>query len=598
VGGDAEVLDHRHAAAADAGDPRAFDRVQLVAVLAAGGGMTLAIATFVLAGTIAFAVERRRREIALLRAVGATPGQVRRRLLRQTAVIGLSAGVAGCGLATALFAPFTDALVSVGLAPEGFVVAPHWLPYAIAVAVGGVVALLATLVAARRALAVRPGEALVESSLPLRRMSPVRALLGLVALGGGLTLVIVLASGAIAYATLAAFCFMIAVALLGPYVIGWPAALAGRTLPAGGGAGFLASSALASGRFRTGAVGAAIALVVALAGTQVLGIATAQRSTQRTTAARVHADHVLVARAGDGLPPSVAAAAKLEGARAAGVVSTDVFLLDDGLTHEGDSWVAAGLDPAAARGTLDLGVRAGSLDAVRGDGIAVSDTLAEAGGVRVGSVLHARLADATPAALRVVAIYRRANGLGDIVLPHELALAHAAAALDSAVFLTGAQDLRAVARAVPAVEVRSRAAYLDGVRAEGQDAARAQWVIVALMILVAVMAAFNTGAMAAAERRRELVLARLSGATRAQVIGALTLETLVTTVTGIGVGVAVVLASLSRAGSDPHGGPLVVPWGQAAIVVGGAVALGLVGTLVPAALVGRARLTALAGLRE
>jgi putative ABC transport system permease protein len=119
-------------------------------------------------------------------------------------------------------------------------------------------------------------------------------------------------------------------------------------------------------------------------------------------------------------------------------------------------------------------------------------------------------------------------------------------------------------------------------------------VIVALMIAVSAMAAFNTGALAAAERRRELVLARLGGATRGQVIGSLTLEALVTTLAGIGAGVAVVLASLARVGDDPSGGPLAIPWGQAALVVAGAAALGLIGTLVPTALVGRARLTALA----
>jgi putative ABC transport system permease protein len=603
AGGGAQVLDRRHAAAADAGDPRAFDRVQLVAVLAAGGGMTLAIAIFVVAGTIAFAAERRRREIALLRAIGATPGQVRRLLLGETALIGLLAGAAGTLAATAASSLSTDALVSVGLAPDGFAVAPHWIPNAIAVAVGVVIALLATLVAARRALVVRPGEALVESALPSRRIGVVRALLGVVALGGGLTLVIVLASAAISYATLAAFCFMIGVALLAPILIGWPTALVGRTLLAAGGAGFLAGAALGTGRFRAGAVGAAIALVVALAGTQALGLATAQRATERAAAARVQADHVLVARAGDGLPPSVAAtAAQLPGATAAGIVSTDVFLLDRGLTHEGDSWDAAGLDPATTHGTLDLDVRAGSLAAVRGTGIAVSDTVARAGGLSVGKVLHARLADATPARLRVVAIYRRANGLGDIVLPRALALAHAGAALDTAVFVAGsdaavARGLEAIARAVPTVAVRSRADYLRDVRAQGQENARAQWVIAALMIVVSAMAAFNTGVMAASERRRELVLARVSGATRGQVVGALTLESLVTTLAGIGAGIAVALASLAGAGSDPAGGALVVPWGQVGLVAGAGVALGLIGTLVPAALVGRGRLTALSGLR-
>jgi putative ABC transport system permease protein len=206
--------------------------------------------------------------------------------------------------------------------------------------------------------------------------------------------------------------------------------------------------------------------------------------------------------------------------------------------------------------------------------------------------------------LSVVAIYDRANGMGDIVLPRGLALAHATAALDSAVFVAGGRDpeaareLDGLARAVPNAAVRSRDAYLYDVEARGQEAARAQWVAIALMIGISVMAAFNTGAMAAAERRRELVLARLGGATRAQVAAALTLESLVTTLTGIGIGASVVFASLAGAGSDPDGGPLVIPWDQAGLVIAGAAAIGLIGTLVPAALVGRARLTALAGLRE
>jgi putative ABC transport system permease protein len=151
---------------------------------------------------------------------------------------------------------------------------------------------------------------------------------------------------------------------------------------------------------------------------------------------------------------------------------------------------------------------------------------------------------------------------------------------------------------VPSAVVRSRAQYLDDIRTQGQDNAHAQWVIVALMIAIAVMAAFNTGTLAAAERRRELVLARLAGATRRQVIASSTLEATVTTLTGIAIGIAVAVASLARVGHDPSGGPLAIPWGQAGLVVAGAAAVGLLGTLVPAALVGRARLTAPAGLRE
>jgi putative ABC transport system permease protein len=224
--------------------------------------------------------------------------------------------------------------------------------------------------------------------------------------------------------------------------------------------------------------------------------------------------------------------------------------------------------------------------------------------VTLGRVLRARMADATSATLRVVAIYRRANGIGDLVLPRATALAHAVAPLDSAVFVAGgsnprvARGLDAIVRDVPTAAVLSRAQYLDNIRARAQDNAAAQWILVALMIAISVMAAFNTGAMAAAERRHELVLARLAGATRRQVIGSLTLEAIATTLAGIAVGTAVALASLVQVADDPSGGPLVVPWGQAGLALAGAAAVGLIGTLIPAALVGRARLTALAALRE
>ncbi|MBV9001971.1 MAG: FtsX-like permease family protein [Solirubrobacterales bacterium] len=604
LGGNVQVLDRRHAAAADTGDPTAYDRIQLVAVIASGGGITLAIAIFVLGGTVAYTAERRRRQIAMLRAVGATPGQVRAMLMRETAAIGLLAGAAGCLAATALFGLFARALTAVGLAPDGFVITPSWIPYSIAVGVGVVVAVLATLLAARRALSVRPGEALVESAMPARRLGVVRALLGILALGGGLTLVIALSSSALAFATLAAFAFMIGVALLGPVLIGRPAAFAARALLPAGGAGFLAGSGVRAGRFRVGALGAAVALVVALTGTQALSIATTQRTTQRATAERVRAEYVVVPAAGGGLPPALAtAAARLPGVTATGVLSTEVYLLDHALANNSSSWNAAGLDPSSARGTLDLDVQTGSLDAVRGNGVAVSETLARTGGVRVGRVLHARLADATPAELRVVAVYRRSNGLGDIVLPHHLALEHAAAPLDSAVFISGrgagwARGLRAIVGAVPTAVMQSRTAYLADVKALGQQQSQAQWAIAALMILIAAMAALNTGALAAADRRRELVLARLCGATRGQVIRAWTLDSFLTTVAGIATGAVVVLASLAGAGSDPTGGAIAIPWGQAGLVLGGGLVLGLVGALLPAAVIGRAPLTALAGARE
>jgi len=608
AGPDAETLDHRHASAADPADPRAYEREALVAVVASSGGMTAAIAVFVVAGTLAFVVERRRRELALLRAVGATPGQVRRLLLGEVALVGLVAGVAGCALAALLAGPAAAVLTDVGLAPDGFRVDRHWIPDATAIATGAVVAVLASLVAVRRALAVRPGEALAEAAVPPRRTSIVRLLLGLAAVGGGIALLIVLGSQGVEFSGLFAFTFALGLALLAPVALGRPAGLLGVPLRrAGGGASFLAGTALATGARRTGAVAAAIALVIAIAATQSLTLATTQERTREVTAQRTAATAVLVPSSPAGLPPGLAREARaLPGvAAAAGVVTTEVALLDGGLTNGDEPWTAAGLDPEQARGALDLRVLAGSLDAVRGRDVAVSDDLA-GDRVEVGDVLDARLADATPARLRVVAIYDRADGLGDVVLDHDLALAHATAAVDDAVFVAArpgregrvARGVERLARQDPAALALDRDGYLAGVRAAGADDARAQWVVIALMALLAAMSVVNSGALAAAEHRRELAPARLAGATRRQVLRALTLEALAVALVGVAGGVAVVAVSMSGVGADGSAGGLVVPFGEVGLILGAAAALGLAGMLVPAAIAARAPLAAGAGVRE
>ncbi|MDA0181638.1 ABC transporter permease [Solirubrobacter phytolaccae] len=583
-----EVLPRSEASAADAGNPRALAQEELFAVIGAGGGMTIFVAIFVVAGTITFITDRRRREIALLRAMGATPGQVRRMLLVETALVGLLAGAVGCGGALLLAGTLADALTNVGVAPEGFTVRPHWIAHVVGLVAGTLVALLASLVAVRRGLKVRPGEALVAAAVPQRRLGPVRAVLGLLALGGGVTLVIALSHDATAYAVLAALCFALGVATLSPLLLGHPAALLGRLIGADGASRFLAGAGLATGRFRVGAVAGPIALVVALAGAQVISIATAGEAVREVSAARVQADHVLVASSGGGLPPEIA-----DRLGATGMVATEVFLLDRELSNGSSAWPAAGLDPETLDGTLDLDVRAGSLTDVRGDGIAVSTRLAEAGDVELGATLSARMADAGPRRLRVVAIYERALGMGDIVLPRALALEHATAPLDSAVFVRGHADVE-----FPTVERLTRADYFRALDSELEDGAQVQWVVAALMLLMAAMAVFNSGAMAAAERRPELVLARLAGATRGQITRAQTIEALATTAVGIVGGVAIVMASLAGIGNDAQAGTLVVPLGQTAFVLALGATLGLLGTLLPAALLGRARLTANAGLRE
>src|SRR5262249_17739436 len=61
-------------------------RTTLIPVTAAFGGLAMFIAIFVVASTMGLSIQQREREIALLRAVAATPGQVRRMIAWEAAI--------------------------------------------------------------------------------------------------------------------------------------------------------------------------------------------------------------------------------------------------------------------------------------------------------------------------------------------------------------------------------------------------------------------------------------------------------------------------------------------------------------------------------
>src|SRR5699024_9574750 len=75
----------------------AADRSALLTVAGAAGGWALVIVVFGVSSTTALSLRRRHREIALLTAVGATPGQIGRMLLLETAAIALLASIVALG---------------------------------------------------------------------------------------------------------------------------------------------------------------------------------------------------------------------------------------------------------------------------------------------------------------------------------------------------------------------------------------------------------------------------------------------------------------------------------------------------------------------
>src|SRR3984957_2121511 len=200
------------------------------------------ISLFVLASTTALAVNLRRRRFALLRAVGATRGQVRRAILAELAVCGAVGGALGWLPGAALGALGVRALAAHQMLPAG---SAAWLsPWLAAIACGAsaLVAWLSGQVAARRGSRTPPAQALRETAAERKWPNPVRVVLGILAAGGSGTLAALTlgeknAAGQLALAFPLLLACMLAVALLGPLLVALAAWLIRPAVPLGGGGG-------------------------------------------------------------------------------------------------------------------------------------------------------------------------------------------------------------------------------------------------------------------------------------------------------------------------------------------------------------------------
>ncbi len=146
--------------------------------------LIVAFATvFVVAGTASYATAVRRRELGLLRATGATPWQIRRLIVGESALVALCGGALGA-LGSPLVGPALVAwLSSRGMMPSGVhpAISPAAIPFGcglmIAVSVPG------AWPAANRCAKIAPSEALREAELDHRAIGALRWLAGIGCLG-------------------------------------------------------------------------------------------------------------------------------------------------------------------------------------------------------------------------------------------------------------------------------------------------------------------------------------------------------------------------------------------------------------------------------
>ncbi|WBQ02627.1 ABC transporter permease [Kribbella sp. CA-293567] len=557
----------------------------LIQVGAAFGGYIVLLIICVVAGTVGLSVRHRRRDLALLRAIGAKPGQVRRMLMAEAALTGAAAAVMGvpAGLLTTRWA--VGELTSRGFVPAGFPMANGALAALAAVIVTTVFAVLATLIAARRITAIRPTEALGESAVESAGNSKIRLGFGLVTLVGALSSSVATVSlggqTALAAAIGMLYLFVIAVGLLAPWINRFAARLLAPVLQRfWGTSGFLATANLKANAQGMATVLTALVLSVGFGGSVWFLQDNLERATLDQSRDGMLAQHVLTAPAG--LPAD--AVGELRGVpgveAVTGVRRTSVIVR----IMDGAEVVSArAIDPGDAASTMDLKVENGNLSDLRGDSIAVSGLRASSQGWKVGEQAEVWLGDGTAKKLRVAAIYQRGLGFGDVILSRETV----GAGLDEVLIRTapGADADAALAKVAARYPSSTLLAAGDVTGALATDLALSAWLnklLIGVMVGYAALAAANTMVMAALARRRELALLRLSGVTRRQVKRMIHAEQagLLGVALAIGATIAAVtlVAVVATLTGDPV--PYIPPLGWAA-VLGGASLLAMTTTILP-----------------
>ncbi|GAA3129171.1 FtsX-like permease family protein [Streptomyces rameus] len=594
VGDRAEVLTGERRGLAELPGTLASKRTVVILAAVFGSSVVL-IVMFGVASTLGLALQQRAREMALLRAVGSTPKQLRRMILSETAVLSvgsvLLALLPGWAIGRMLFAVLTSS----GVVSSEIVYHAGWIPMAVGAVVTVLAAAGATRFAGRKAARTEPVAALAESTAANSWFSVTRLLLALFFLANGIGLAVATATVMEDGPTLASTAgpasvlFCIGLALLAPGITKAMVALLRLPVRAFSGlSGRLALRNAATANVRMAGAVAPIVLLIGIA-TGTLYMQSTEDHVSRTSYDRnVLADYVLDSTTG-GFAPDVVDRVR----SAPGVAAASEFVTSRGFVDRpgGPAQVdLRGVSADGVRGSLDLPAVAGSLADLSGNTVALSDKKARQYGVKVGDRLPMHLGDGTAVHPTVVALYTDNPKQQYLTLPAAALAPHTDDGLPHQILVRAAagnaaqvhDQLAALAARVPGTELDDSSSLAGRNNQIQQILVSANYTIVAMIVGYAAITVVNTLVAVTRKRQAEFGLQRLTGATRAQVIGMLTVEGLliavIATVLGtIASATTIVPYSLVKSGSYLPSGSI----GTYLAIVGGSLLLVFGATLLP-----------------
>ena len=564
-------------------------------------GVALFVGGFIIVNTFSVLIARRTRELALLRAVGATRRQVTRSVLIEAFLVGLVGGVLGLALGVGLAIGLRELFGVFGFdIPAGtLVVLPRTVVAALLI--GVLLTMAAAFFPARRAGAVAPVAALRDDAvLPTRSLhrrtvvGSTVTILGAAALALGLLGAV---PNSIVAAILGIALVFVGAALLSAVIGGFAMGVLGRPVMRTT-VGRLAVRNAQRDRRRTAATAGALMIGLALVTTiGVLG-SSSTKSVEATIADVIRADFIVASATFQPFSPEIGDA--IEAVEGVDVVSrlaiTPAGLGEDELGEPGITGggsFATGVDPSTIEQVVALTVVDGSLAGLRDGGVALDTETAQDRGLSVGDQLQITW-PAESREYEVVATYSAAGPLTGAVVARDELTDLGAPAQDNTVYVTAEQgvdaaDVRpALDEALapyPIVTIQDQTQLVDQIRAQVNQLLSLVYALLGLAVIIAVLGIVNTLLLSVLERTREIGLLRAVGTSRRQVRQMVRIEAILIAVFGalLGIGLGLLFGvAIQQTLVDDGITELGVPWTLILVVLVVSAAVGVLAAILPA----------------
>ncbi|MFF3452486.1 ABC transporter permease [Streptomyces sp. NPDC002667] len=556
-------------------------------------GIALFVGTFIIANTFTMLVAQRTKELALLRAVGASRRQVTRSVLIEAFVVGAVAAVGGLAAGIGIGAAMRSLMGTLGATvPDGpLVVSPGTVGTALLV--GVLVTMLAAWLPGRRAAKIPPVAAMSSVHAKATTKSLVlRNSIGALFSAAGIAVVLYATtmngSDGQAPMGLGAVLLIIGVFVLTPLLSRPLIAAAAPVLRVFGISGKLARQNSVRNPRRTAATASALMIGLTLITGMTVMAGSLQKSIDKMAGSAIRADYVVSMANGNSLSPDV------EKKLSAVDGVTDVSPLRNAPSRiDRQTEFLTGVNGAAIGKLTDLDVTDGAFT-VGGTRVVVDSDTATSHGWKAGSDFRVSYEDGAKQGLTVAGVYKANEMIRGIMLDNSTLAPHQRDASDMQVMVKtsgGASDAAKdrLAKALgdnPAIKVQDKQDISDDIAQMFTLMLNMLYGLLAMAVIVAVLGVVNTLAMSVFERSQEIGMLRAIGLDRKGIKRMVRLESLVISlfggVLGIGLGVFFGWAAGELLGSRMPTYELVLPWGRMALFLLLAAAVGVLAALWPA----------------